>query len=461
MDNFYGGIFGFLCFCGGGGLIWFYMNFKNARLKYILKETESHLESEKISGSLLNAKILEEIEKRTIFETQCQNFQDKIKILEEAELRLATSFKGLSADALRANNQSFLDLANHVFEKFHEKSKGDLAQRHKSIEDMMTPLKETLGVLDHKIHEVEKSRIGAYESIKQQIHDLVASQRDLKKETTNLVRALRTPHVRGRWGEIQLRRVVEMAGMVSQCDFLEQVQGEDENMRRTRPDMIVKLPGGKSIVIDSKVPLMAYLESLEAVDEVTRLEKLKEHARQVKAHIYALSQRSYWSQFAHSPEFVVLFLPGESFFSAALEQDPTLIELGVDQKVILSTPTTLIALLRAVSYGWRQEKIAENARRISDLGKDLYNRLEGMGKHLTRLGKSLGGAVDSYNQTVGTFESRVLVTARRFKDLESVPEGEGIEILKPLDQHIRNSKTSSSFEDSETVLENNPLKIEE
>ncbi len=437
------------------------MNFKCAGLRYVLKETESQLETEKGSNGILHGKILEEIEKRTVFETQCQNFQDKIKLLEEAEVRLMTSFKGLSADALRANNQSFLDLANRVFEKFHEKAQGDLSQRHKSIEEMMTPLKETLGVLDHKIHEVEKSRIGAYESIKQQIYDLVETQKDLKKETTNLVRALRTPHVRGRWGEIQLRRVVEMAGMVSQCDFLEQVQGEDENMRRTRPDMIIKLPGGKSIVIDSKVPLMAYLESLETVDEITRIEKLKEHARQVKAHIYALSQRSYWDQFAHSPEFVVLFLPGESFFSAALDQDPTLIELGVDQKVILSTPTTLIALLRAVSYGWRQEKIAENARKISDLGKDLYNRLDVMGKYLTRLGKSLGGAVDAYNQTVGTFESRVLVTARRFKDLEAVPEGEGIEILKPLDSHIRSSQGSQDLEEDKTFLENQTLQNKE
>lgn len=446
MDNFYAVITGIICFLLGGIFAWAYMKLKVSILRKSSQETEEVLEQIKKNNEALQRKILEETEKRTIFEIQCQNFQEKIKLLEDAEIRLMTSFKGLSADALRANNQSFLDLANRVFEKFHERSQGDLSQRHKSIEEMMIPFKETLKVLDHKIHEVEKSRIGAYEGIKQQIHDLLRTQHDLKAETTNLVKALRTPHVRGRWGEIQLKRVVEMAGMIAQCDFLEQVHSEDENMRRIRPDMIVKLPGGKNIIVDSKVPLMAYLESLEVTDEGQRVEKLKEHARHVKSHIHALSQRSYWEQFTDSPEFVVLFLPGESFFSAALDQDPTLIELGADKKVILSTPTTLIALLRAVSYGWRQEKIAENARKISDLGKDLHTRLDGMGRYLVRLGKSLGGAVESYNQTVGTFESRVLVAARKFEDLEVIG-GSQIDVIAPLETHIRRVHSSEVFEE--------------
>lgn len=361
--------------------------------------------------------------------------QEKIALLEEAQARLSQTFKALSADALSANNQSFLDLAKSTLEKFQESAKTDLTTRQKAIGEMLTPVHQALNKVDVKLLDLEKERVGAYQVLRNQVAELVNSQKELRQETSNLVKALRTPSGRGQWGEIQLKRVVEMAGMVAYCDFAEQVSVDGEN-GRLRPDMVVNLPGGKKIIVDAKAPLSAYLESLETPDDQTRSDKLMEHARQVRAHIRALSQRAYWDQFESTPEFVVLFLPGETFFSAALEKDPTLIEAGVREKVILATPTTLIALLRAVSYGWRQESIAENAKAISDLGRELYKRVSDMGNHMTRLGRHLGQVVDSYNQTVGTLERRVLVSARKFKVLDT--SNEEIEELTAIDHTPRN-----------------------
>lgn len=361
--------------------------------------------------------------------------REKLALLDDAKRQLADAFKALASDALKSSNTSFLELAKTQLEKFQESAKDDLGKRQTAIDEMVKPVRESLGKVDAKLQEIEKSRIDAYSSLTQQVKSLAETQKDLRGETANLVKALRRPQARGRWGEIQLRRVVEMAGMLEHCDFVEQVS-TDTDGGRLRPDMIVKLPGHKSIVVDSKAPLDAYLDAVEATDDAIRAAKFKDHARQVRTHIASLGRKAYFEQFDFTPEFVVLFLPGEVFFSAALENDPELIELGVDQNVIIATPTTLIALLRAVAYGWRQEVLADNAKIISELGQELYKRLSDLGEHIQKLGKGLTAAVNAYNSAVGTLESRVLVSARRFKEL-GVAGGAEIEGVKQIETSSR------------------------
>ena len=360
-------------------------------------------------------------------EAERRSGAEKLQLLNETQQQLEQKFRALSSQALVANNQNFLELAKSTLENFHQQAQGDLETRHQAINQLVQPLQESLHKVDQKIEQLELKRSGAYARLDEQLKSLLNSQLKLESETGNLVRALRTPAVRGRWGEIQLRKVVEMAGMVNYCDFVEQ---ETADSGRLRPDMVIKLPNGRNIVVDSKAPLQAYLESLEADNDQQRTAHLAHHARQIRDHLQKLAAKNYWEQFQPTPEFVVLFLPGETFFSAALAQDPSLIEAGVDQKVLLATPTTLIALLRSVAYGWRQEQLTENAEAISQLGREMYDRLATLTQHFSQMGKNLERAVDSYNKGMASLDSRVLVSARKFKELGAGSSKE----IDPLEQ---------------------------
>lgn len=372
---------------------------------------------------------------------------EKQEMLRDAQERLSDAFKAISADALKHNNEAFIGLAHATLQKFQEGARSDLDKRQTAIDQLVKPVHETLGKFDAKIGELETARLEAYVGLSEQVRGLLTTHELLQRETSNLAKALSSPGARGRWGELQLHRVAEIAGMVRYCDFDAQVSqaGEDGGIR---PDMVVNLPGGRRIVVDAKTPVTAFLEAIAAGDEATRKTKLMEHARSVREHMVALSRKDYSRYFQPAPEFVILFLPGENFYSAALEQDPTLLEQQMKlNRVVLATPTTLIALLHAFAYGWRQEAIAENAQKISDLGRLLHERLGKMMDHFTKLGKSLGAAMESYNSTLGSLQSRVLSSAKEFERLGAVTEGSGLKAPPLLNVEVRQLAGRAEGED--------------
>jgi DNA recombination protein RmuC len=348
-------------------------------------------------------------------EEEQKSAREREQVLQNAEQRLSNAFKALSAETLQASQASFLEMASATLAKQQESVQGDLKLRQQAIDSMVKPVAEQLKQVDEKIQQLEKSNAVANQGLLGELGHLRENNAKLQAETGSLVNALRQPKVRGSWGELQLRKAVEVAGMLEYCDFNREVHvaGEASNYR---PDMVVRLPGGRNIVVDAKTPMEGYLDACQATDDATRDAAMKRHASQIRTHIKQLSQKSYFEHFQPSPDFVVLFLPGEMFFSAALEIDPSLIEIGSDQKVLIASPTTLIALLRTASYGWQQEALTRNAKQISELGKELYDRLAILGSHFEKLGSQLGITVATYNKAVGSLESRVLVTARKFRD---------------------------------------------
>ncbi|PYX52100.1 MAG: DNA recombination protein RmuC [Acidobacteria bacterium] len=450
---------------GGIGLLfgcllaWLALRSRTAALQTRLSLTEKQLGSEKadLARLLQEQRTLVESRARleSALESERKTSNEKIELLTKSSDRAAAdlqnAFKALAADALTSNNVSFLQVAQETLKRFQSAAQSDLEMRQKAVADLVTPVRESLSKVDAQIQQLEIARSEAYGDLKSQVQSLITTQRELQSETGNLVRALRTPNVRGRWGEIQLRRVVEIAGMLSYCDFAEQetVTGESG---RLRPDLVVKLPGGKQVVVDAKTPLQAFLDAFETTDEEARRTCLANHARQVRDHINTLSGKKYWEQFESTPEFVVMFLPGETFFSAALEQDTGLIEHGVLNRVIPASPTTLIALLKAINYGWNQEKLTRNAQQISALGKELHERLRKLAGHISGVGANLDRAVEAYNQAIGSLENRVLVSARKFSELgasvaDDIPE------LEPIETTAR----ALSFEwDDEPVAEPTP-----
>ena len=402
-----------------------------------LVELESRGESARAETEGLRDQLSEAKTQLATWKTRAEEEErataEKLELLRLAEARLGDAFKALSSEALRSNQEQFLLLAKTNWEKQTEEAKAEMMARQTGVETLLKPIGEALQKFERRVGEIEVAREGAYAGLKEHLRGVHEAQGLLRDETARLVRALRQPSGRGQWGEMQLRRVAELAGMKERCDFDLQTSTTGADGDRLRPDMLVHLPGGRHVVVDAKTPMDAYLEALDAPDEAARQAALQRHAKQVRQQISQLGAKEYASRYAPGPEFVVLFLPSEAIFAAAMDQDPTLIEKAVGQGVMLSTPTTLIALLRVIAQGWREETLAANAREISALGRRLHERLGLMNAHLAKLGRALSTSVDAYNKTIGSFESRVLADARKFEDLGATSPGAELPAPQPVE----------------------------
>ncbi len=371
----------------------------------------------------------------TTLEMQQSNVNEKIEALEKTKAQLSDTFSALSSEALKSNNEQFLKLAQENLKQFNVQAQGDLAQKEQSIEHLVKPIKELLAKSEKQIREIEHERKESYGAITKHLESMAQTQQMLHGETRNLVKSLRRPEVRGQWGEMTLKRLVELAGMVEYCDFFEQEHTETDD-GSIRPDMIVRMPGRREIVIDVKTPLDAYLNAIEADSDELRDQHLLHHAKKVRERIRELASKAYWGQFKQSPDFVVLFIPGDHFLSAALEKDSALLEDALKQKVILATPTSLVALLRAVAFGWNQQAITDNAEKIRDLGEDLYKRLCTFTGHMSKVGKGLNSSLENYNKAVGSFERQVLSGARKFTEM-GISNHKEPEALEPIEKLAR------------------------
>jgi len=383
--------------------------------------------------------------------------------LKNVQQQLSESFAGLSEKALRHNSDMFLKLAQENFKQHHLVAEKQLSDKEKSIEVLVKPIKEALDKTEKQIHEIEKERKQAYGALSEHLKFMSQAQTALQNETRSLVNALSRPSVRGQWGELTLRRLVELAGMVKHCDFNEQTHTSTES-GAIRPDMLIHMPGQREIVVDAKTPLDAYLKASECNDDNERKLHLLKHSRNLKERVKELAAKQYWSQFKRSPDFVLLFIPGDQFLNSALDQDPDLLEFALQHKVMLATPISLVALLRAIAYGWRQETLADNAEQIREIGSELYNRLCNFSEHLNRLGKSLNGSVQHFNKAVGSFDSRILSGARKFKEMgienkKDIEDPEQIEhqariVSKPEAADTKQSQSELTLSEQSSLVEN-------
>jgi DNA recombination protein RmuC len=365
---------------------------------------------------------------------------EKVAVLVQAREELSAQLQSMCAEALRGNNEQFIELAKSQFEQLQLRARHDLDTRQRAVEHLVLPIKESLEKVGNEVKTLEKTRQRDVGLLTAQLRNVAETSERLRLETGSLVTALRAPSVHGRWGEMQLRNAVEAAGMVAYCDFIEQATTRTSDERTLRPDLVVRLPGGRTVVVDAKTPLQALLDAAQTDDEAVRAQRLADFARNVREHVAGLKAKSYWQQFDSAPDFVLMFLPGESFFRAAVEQDPSLLELHASSRIVLASPTTLITMLRTIASSWREEQIAESARAVSDLGRELYERLATMVEHVGTLGRRLDGAVQAYNQTVGSLERRVLVSARRFTE-HGIAAGKTIGEVEPVDKATQQPQT--------------------